>query len=382
VKADANRLNQVLNNLISNAAKFSPSHGIVIVGAERRGGHIRVSVKDQGPGIPEEFRDRIFGKFAQADASQTRRQQGTGLGLHISQQIVKRLGGEIGFDTEKGKGTTFWFELPEASRGSGAIEDKIKPVHGRDGAPILICEDDRDAARVMQATLHQAGFRSVVVHTLAHARKWLSEMPFQALILDLVLPDGNGIGLLRAIRSGETGEPLPIIVTSLKAEEGRLALKGGAIGVVDWLRKEVNPDELIAALHRCIGPNAAGPARILHVEDDADFRKVIAEILTGKGTIVAAATVEEGIQRLTTERFDLVILDLHLTDGPGHAVLEHLASYENKPAVLVLSAQEANAELRGSVAATLVKSRISERTFADMIARLIGNAARRGREAA
>jgi PAS domain S-box-containing protein len=382
VKVDANRLNQVLNNLISNAAKFSPADMIVIVGAERRDGKVRVSVTDRGPGIPEEFRDRIFGKFAQADASPNRRQAGTGLGLHISQQIIKRLGGDIGFETEKGKGTTFWFELPVVIGAAAAAHDRITPAPSRDGAPILICEDDPDAARVLQVMLQQEGFRSVIVHSLAHARKWLTEAPFQALILDLLLPDGNGVDLIRAIRAGESGDPLPIIVTSLKAEEQRTAINGGAIGVVDWLKKEIDPDELMAALQRCVAQSAGTPPRILHVEDDADFRQVIAEFLLGKGTIVPAGTVEEGIERVAAERFDLIILDLTLSDGSGHALLERLGSLPSKPPVLILSAQDADAALRSRVAATLVKSRISERTLVEMITRLIGDRGQKGREAA
>ena len=76
---------------------------------------IRICVSDQGPGIPDDFRDRIFGKFSQADSSSTRRAGGTGLGLHISRQIVERMGGRIGFDTELGRGTTFWVEFDQAA---------------------------------------------------------------------------------------------------------------------------------------------------------------------------------------------------------------------------------------------------------------------------
>jgi PAS domain S-box-containing protein len=116
IVVDEQRLLQVLGNLLSNAAKFSPAHGTVqVTAAAEPPDHIRIYVRDEGPGIPEDFRDRIFGKFCQADSSSTRSAGGTGLGLHISRQIVERMGGRIGFDTEIGAGTTFWVEFAQAA---------------------------------------------------------------------------------------------------------------------------------------------------------------------------------------------------------------------------------------------------------------------------
>ena len=110
--ADRERLLQVMTNLLSNAAKFSPEGDAVVVKAAADGNVARVSVSDNGSGIPEEFRHRIFGKFAQADGSNTRHQEGTGLGLAISKSIIEHMGGRIGFDSEPGRGATFYFELP------------------------------------------------------------------------------------------------------------------------------------------------------------------------------------------------------------------------------------------------------------------------------
>ncbi len=113
VYGDADRLMQVMTNLLSNAAKFSPPGESVRVAAQRLDGAIRVSVTDRGPGIPEEFKERIFQKFAQADSSTTRDKGGTGLGLSITKAIVERLGGTIDFETDPATGTTFRFDLPE-----------------------------------------------------------------------------------------------------------------------------------------------------------------------------------------------------------------------------------------------------------------------------
>lgn len=111
IVADEQRLQQVMNNLLSNAAKHSPHGGIVMISASKQGDMMRVSVKDQGAGVPESFRDKIFGKFSQGENAAN----GTGLGLAISKGIIEGMNGQIGFDSVLGQGATFYFDLPVAT---------------------------------------------------------------------------------------------------------------------------------------------------------------------------------------------------------------------------------------------------------------------------
>ncbi len=114
IHVDADRMMQVLTNLLSNAAKFSHAGGTVTLAASQRAGRVRIDVTDRGPGVPLEFRDRIFQKFAQADGSDARRRGGTGLGLSIARALVEHMGGAIDFVSEIGHGTTFFVDLPVA----------------------------------------------------------------------------------------------------------------------------------------------------------------------------------------------------------------------------------------------------------------------------
>lgn len=202
---DAPRLMQVLTNFVSNAVKFSPSGTTVDITLVQHDDWARISVIDHGPGIPEEFRGRIFGKFCQGDATVTRNKGGTGLGLHISKMIVEHMNGRIGFDSQMGVGTAFWVEFPlvdadkepapgqdlrDASDAEQALE-RPNPALPR----VLHVEDDPDLRLVLKAALH--GKADVVAAArLATAERWLKEHHFDLIVLDIGLPDGSGLKLI------------------------------------------------------------------------------------------------------------------------------------------------------------------------------------------
>jgi len=371
VAADPERLMQIMANLLSNAAKFSPQGGEVQVSASLASGFLRISVRDAGVGIPEEFQNRVFEKFAQADGNDSRRRDGTGLGLSITKKLVEVMHGTIGFETETGRGTEFHFELPLAVAPS--LDNSSLIAEASVGAPfgkprILICEDDADVGALVRILLERAGMETDVVQTLSAARAVLKERgpAYSALTLDLMLPDGSGLALLRELRRDPALADLPVIVISAKAEEGRKELNGDAIGMIDWLPKPIDEERLGASLRRAVG--SAGRPRILHVEDDADFREVLARSLRDAAEWVGASTIHEAEKRLATERFDLVVLDLDLPDGSGLSLLERLKGLPTGPVpVLILSASEMDNGIRKKVEAALVKSRLSEERIVQTI---------------
>ena len=361
VDGDYDRLVQVLTNLLSNAAKFSPPGGEVVVSGRVEDGAVRVSVADHGPGIPDEFHDRIFGKFAQADSSDAREKGGTGLGLSITKAIVEKHGGTIEFDSEIGKGTTFHFLLPiwrEEARRSGARDDSRHRV--------LVCEDDRDVARLLKIMLEEGGLGVDVAYDAAQAKRMLAEAGYAALTVDLDLPGQTGISLIRELRDAEPTRGIPIIVISAYVDRGSKELNGDAVGVIDWMAKPIDPERLLRGIGIAIRQHGNGRPRILHVEDDPDVREVVSTITRDIAEVTAANDLRAAKGLLERESFDLVLLDLLLPDGDGEDLLP-LLRRPGKPAtpVIVFSVKEMSRDSAQRVAAALVKSQTSN---ADLLA--------------
>ncbi|NEX92244.1 response regulator [Caulobacter sp. 17J65-9] len=353
VRADSDRLVQILNNLISNAVKYSPRGDAVRVRVAREGSKARVSVVDAGPGIPAAFRDRIFTRFAQADASDARGKGGTGLGLHIAKGIAERHGGRLWFESPEDGGTAFHLDLP-------ALDDA--PEQPRDR--VLLVEDDALASAMLQATLEDEGLKVDSADTLAEARKILAEGRHGALVLDLRLPDGDGMDLVRELRTRPETRGMPVVIVSGESARGR-ARDVRALEVTDWIEKPVDPDRLADLVRNTVGQAAPGATVVLHVDDDPDIREIVATALRECCEVLSVAGLAEARACLAERKPDLVILDLELQDGSGLDLLPELKTDEGAPIpVVVFSAQDTSGDLSASVAAVLVKSRTS---LADLV---------------
>jgi len=365
VRADLDRLVQVGANLISNALKFSKTGDRVEVSVLRRGRLARLSVVDHGPGIPDEFRARIFTKFAQADSSDTRQKGGTGLGLVIAREIVDRHGGRLWFESEPGQGAQFHVDLPLSDVSDATTGDETGPR-------LLVCEDDADVAEVLRQTLRRDGFVVDVVGSVADALAALSvSNSYRALLLDLVLPDGDGVALIQTLRTMPGARDLPIVVVSAEAERGREALGGVALNVVDWMDKPVDVVRLRRAVTAALARSSAVRPLILHVDDDHDILHVTAAALALCGEIASAESLAAARAFLAQRTPDLVILDLTLGDGSGLELLADLNDGKGQPIpVLVFSAQDTDHLILNRVAQAMTKSRTSLTNLAEAVKRL------------
>ena len=371
IKADANRLMQVFANLLSNAAKFSPAGGKVSVSVEQIDKRVRISVKDNGSGIPDEFKGQIFQKFAQADASDTKKKGGTGLGLSITKAIIEQMGGSIGFTSQLNVLTTFFVEFPVWQK----AETFTPILSGTTGRKrVLICEDDHDIAALLRLMLEQAGLAADIAYDAAQAKQLLGQQPYAVMTLDLSMPNQDGLSLIRELRADKTTAALPIVVVSANANEGRKELNGEAFSVIDWIGKPIDQVKLVEALKQAVGKVSDARSQVLHVEDDQDIAHVVTAILGESADVDNAPTLAEARRMLKAKHYDLAILDMSLPDGSGLDLLPELNSTEPAVPVMVFSASEMTHEDLSKVQSALVKSRTDNTQLLATIKRLIGDA--------
>jgi PAS domain S-box-containing protein len=262
VSGDAERLQQVVWNLVSNAVKFTPRGGRVQVRLECVNSHVEISVGDTGIGIPASFLPHIFERFRQAEAGTTRRHGGLGLGLAITRHLVEMHGGSIqALSDGEGAGATFRVRLPImiVHADSGAGEERTHPrveavapaapSRSLSGLRVLAVDDDRDALDLLRDVLEAAGAEVTVVGSAAAALEKIAGGPPDVLIADLGMPVVDGFELIARIRQSPDPAirniPAAALTAYARSDDRAKALRSG---FSIHLAKPIDPGELVAAV--------------------------------------------------------------------------------------------------------------------------------------
>jgi two-component system, sensor histidine kinase len=252
IKADPSRLTQILTNLLSNAVKFTDQGRITLHASQeqREDGPVLVlAVSDTGMGIPSDRQKEIFSSFTQVDSTFTKRYGGTGLGLAISRQLAELMGGSIDIRSEEGRGSTFTLRLPLIPAKPLSEETKGRPGDAQASIPsldILLAEDNPINQLFMSRFLENAGHHVVIVENGHEALDALEKEPFDLVLMDIQMPEMDGIEATRAIRSADPSRfdpDIPIIaLTAYALDEDRERFM--AAGMNGFIPKPVDFDEL------------------------------------------------------------------------------------------------------------------------------------------
>lgn len=387
IRTDVQRVEQILKNLLSNAFKFTEAGSVTLrvfrpgenVNLQRdtleHGGAIAFAVTDTGIGIEETKLGDIFEAFQQEDGSIDRHYGGTGLGLTIARKFAHMLGGEVHVSSKKGEGSTFTLMLPIAWEAqAGAVEmaahqvpkmrspqetdrsalksmpkDTIRSFIKDDRDSItekdkvlLIIEDDRDFANTLMKMARKNGYKCLAAGDGKTGVLLVSEQPVSAIILDLTLPDIDGINVLDQLKSNLRTRHIPVhIITGRDVESNVVPMRKGAIG---YLTKPVTMEDIEGAFGRIETLLQSEIKKILVVEDDKKTQTAIQSLLKKKDIeIICAGKGKEALNRAVTEEFDCIILDLTLPDMTGFEWLQSIESQagnKEPPPVIVYTARD------------------------------------------
>ncbi|MFM9886454.1 MAG: response regulator [Burkholderiales bacterium] len=361
---DPLRLRQVLTNLVGNAVKFTERGEVSVEilpapAAQLRARDVNADdapsvgilarVRDTGIGMSEETLARLFAAFSQADGSTTRKFGGTGLGLAISRQLVEMMGGNIGAESQPGKGSTFWFTV-RLDPAKGKIEKRPNnPALA--GVRALIVEDNSTNRAILQHHLGTLGMR---IDAAEHGARALEALcgaasrgePYQLVVTDQKMPVMDGLALAKAVRADPMLRDVPIILLT-SVESVDLAAAARAAGIAAHLAKPVRQSELVRAIANalrvtCDVTDSATSkqatlgdlgARILLVEDTAVNQSIGIMMLEAIGCGVTCAEDGSVALRLVDESpFDLILMDCQMPVMDGYAATAEIRAREARAA--------------------------------------------------
>ncbi len=238
---------------------------------------------------------------------------------------------------------------------------------------LLVCEPDPGIAARLQAIMEADGFIVDLAPDARHAHRLIEANGYAAITLDLMLPDQDGLALVRDLRSHPKTRDLPVIMVSAKSDHRHCPsrephdLAGGAFGIVDWIQNPMDDRRFAETLRHAVGHPGPQRPRVLHVEDDRELIRIVASKVGSVAVVDAATTLGQARLRLASEPFDLVILDLRLPDGSGFELLDDIKKLVPPVPVLLVSATEATPHSGAALADALVKSRTTDRNLVNVI---------------
>ena len=255
IESDWLRLTQILGNFASNAAKFTEAGSIVLrarqCNTEGRAPSLRFEVQDTGIGLTTEQRDQLFTPFTQADPSITRRYGGTGLGLALSRNLAAALDGVVGVDSEAGVGSCFWLSIP--LRRATAVTMAARPLQRAASiklqGKVLMVEDNPLNQALLQATLAHAGLCYEIAGNGRQALEWCARQAFDAILMDMQMPEMDGLTATRRLRQEAATATTPIIAMTANvfAEDHAACLEAG---MNEFLTKPLQAEQLLQVLAR------------------------------------------------------------------------------------------------------------------------------------